>query len=290
MILSFEDYAPQSENLAQVLDLPHHIIQVHRFPDGENKITLPHKVPEQIVFCRSLNQPNEKLLELLLAAETARALGAKQLTLVAPYLCYMRQDKAFRPGEAVSQTIVGNFLAGLFDNVITVDPHLHRIDYLEQAVPARNAVTLSATGLMSDFLHENVDNPLIIGPDSESEQWVRLVAEGGNWDYAYCNKTRHGDREIEIALAEKDFDNRNVVVVDDISSSGETLAVAAEQCLSKNAASVDVLVTHALFSESSEQRLSRAGVRHIWSTDSISHESNKISLQHLLSEALIKLL
>ncbi|NNE63568.1 MAG: ribose-phosphate diphosphokinase [Gammaproteobacteria bacterium] len=290
MILSFEDYAPQSQRLAAALNMPCHIINIHRFPDGENKITLPQKISDHAIFCRSLNQPNEKLLELLLAAKTARELGAKQLTLVAPYLCYMRQDKAFCPGEAVSQTIVGKFLAELFDNVITVDPHLHRIERLQQAVPARNAVTLSATGLMSDFLHNHVDNPLIIGPDSESEQWIRLVAESAKWDYAYCNKTRHGDREIEIAIAEIEFDSRNVVLIDDISSSGETLAVAAEKCLSENAASVDVLVTHALFSKSSEQRLARAGVRHVWSTDSISHNSNKISLQHLLSEAVIKIL
>ena len=98
LILSFDDYEAQSRKLAQVLDIPCHMIQRHRFPDGENKLTLPAKLPEHVIFCRSLDQPNEKLLELLLAAKTARELGAKVLTLVAPYLCYMRQDKAFHPG------------------------------------------------------------------------------------------------------------------------------------------------------------------------------------------------
>ena len=130
MLLGFEDYEEQSRLLAEALDMPCRMIQTHRFPDGENKLTLPSSLPEHVIFCRSLDHPNEKLLELLLVAKTARELGVKLLTLVAPYLCYMRQDRAFHPGEVVSQSVVGKFLANLFDNVITVDPHLHRTQYL----------------------------------------------------------------------------------------------------------------------------------------------------------------
>lgn len=289
MILSFEDYAPQSQKLAEAIDTPCHIIQVHHFPDAENKITLPPSLPEHVIFCRSLNQPNEKLLELLLAAKTARELGAKQLTLVAPYLCYMRQDMAFHPGEAVSQTIVGKFLAELFENVITVDPHLHRIQYLHQAVPADNAVSLSATGLMADYLRERVMNPVILGPDSEAIQWVKAVVQQDGWEHAVCNKTRHGDRDVDIALPDLDIRDRHVVLVDDVCSSGQTLAVAAQMCLSNNAAQVDVLVTHALLSRESEQNLQRAGVSNIWSTDSVQHKSNVISLDKLLGESIANL-
>lgn len=290
MILSFEDYDLQSRKLADALDMPCHIIQCHRFPDGENKITLPPHLPKHVIFCRSLNQPNEKLLELLLTARTARELGAQSLTLVAPYLCYMRQDKAFHPGEAVSQSIVGSFLAELFDNVITVDPHLHRIQYLEQAVPAKHAVSLSATILMADFLRDKLKNPILLGPDSESEQWVSAVAKPNHWIHGVCNKIRHGDQDVEITLPELDLEGRTVVLIDDVASSGQTIAVAARKCLSKNAAHVDVLVTHALFAGDCEQRLVQAGIRNIWSTDSVSHESNVISMQKLLGEAVINLM
>lgn len=289
IILGFDDYEQQSRNLAQVLDIPCHIIQRHRFPDGESKLTLPGKLPEHVLFCYSLDQPNDKLLELLLAAKTARQLGAKELTLVAPYLCYMRQDKAFHPGEVISQTIVGKFLADLFDNVITVDPHLHRIQYLEQAIPARNAVTLSATSLMAEFLHESCDNPVLLGPDSESEQWVSAVAKPNQWQYGVCKKIRSGDVDVEITLPEIDLHERSVVIVDDVASSGQTLAVATRQCLLKNAKHVDVLVTHALFANDAKQRLIQAGVRNIWSTDSVSHESNVIHLNDLLKDAVLNL-
>ncbi len=289
MLLGFDDYEGQSRLLAEAMDMPCHIVQRHLFPDGETKLTLPASLPGHVVFCRSLDHPNEKLLELLLAAKTARELGGKVLTLVAPYLCYMRQDRAFHPGEVVSQGIVGNFLADLFDNVITVDPHLHRIQYLDQAVPATHAVSLSATSLMAEFLPERLKDPVLLGPDGEAEQWVAAVAKPNQWQYGVCKKIRRGDREVEISLPEIDLQGRTVVLVDDVASSGQTLAVAAGKCLSGGARQVDVLVTHALFADDAKQSLIQAGVREIWSTDSVSHESNVIPLHGLLKDAVLSL-
>ena len=289
MVLGFDDYETQFRKLATALDIPGHIIQRHRFPDGESKLTLPDKLPQHVLICYSLDHPNEKLVELLLAATTARELGAKKLTLVAPYLCYMRQDKSFHPGEAISQPIVGNFLADLFDNVITVDPHLHRIKYLEQAVPAKNAVSLTATSLMAGFLRESFKDPVLLAPDSEAEQWVKAVANPNQWEFGVCKKIRTGDREVEITLPEIDLQGRSVVIVDDVASSGQTLSVAVKKCLSKKAKHVDVLVTHALFADDAQECLITAGVRNIWSTDSVSHESNVISLYALLKDAVLRL-
>ena len=289
MVLGFDDYEVQSRKLADVLEMPCCIIQLHRFPDGENKLTLPVRLPEHVVICRSLDNPNEKLLELLLAAKTARELGAKMLTLVAPYLCYMRQDKAFNEGEAVSQSIVGKFLADLFDNVITVDPHLHRIQHLEQAIPNKNAVSLTATTMMAGFLREQCKDPILLGPDSEAEQWVSAVAKPNQWTYGVCEKIRTGDREVEIILPDINLHGRSVVLVDDVASSGRTLSVAIKKCLSKKANHVDVLVTHALFANDAKECMVHAGVRNIWSTDSVSHESNIIPLNLLLRDAVLNL-
>ena len=294
MILTFEDYEVQAHKLARALNTPCRIIQRHRFPDAESKLTLPAKLPEHVIFCRSLDHPNEKLLELLLAAKTARDLGASTLTLVAPYLCYMRQDKAFNPGEVVSQGIVGGFLAGLFENVITIDPHLHRIQHLEQAIPTKNAVTLSATSLMAEFLQARVKasalpEPVLLGPDKESAQWVSAVARPEKWAYGVCEKTRTGDKNVAIKLPEIDLKNRAVVIVDDVASSGQTLLQAAKICLEYQAKHVDVLVTHALFVDEVTQQLSDVGVRNIWSTDSVSHASNVIDLDDLIKDALLKL-
>ena len=284
LLLGFEEYAVQGQALAEALDCDYAAVKVHRFPDGESKLTLPVDLPEQVLFCRSLDRPNDKLIELLLAATTARQLGARHLTLVAPYLCYMRQDTAFHPGEAVSQPIIGELLAGLFDAVITVDPHLHRTPKLIDAVPAAQAVALTATGPMSEFLRDR-SQVLLLGPDAESEQWVGRIAERGGLDYAVASKQRLGDRQVEISLPELDLTEKVIVIVDDVISSGETIAMAAQQCLARGAKRVDVLTTHALFASGAMERLQAIGVGEVWSTDSISHTSNCIPLAPLLAEA-----
>jgi ribose-phosphate pyrophosphokinase len=288
MLLGFEEYETQAQRLASSLGWPYAQVAVHHFPDGECKVVLPEALPEHVLFCRSLDRPNDKLIELLLAATTARQLGAKRLTLVAPYLCYMRQDTAFAAGEAVSQTIIGRFLAELFDDVLTVDPHLHRTHKLADAVPARHAVALSATVVMREFLRAYPD-VILLGPDSESEQWVRSIAEGskkgGKLTYGVASKQRLGDREIRITLPELDLNNKTVVLVDDVISSGETIAIAAQSCLQRKAKRVDVLVTHPLFAQGAIERLQQVGVGDIWSTDSIPHSSNCITLDKLLAEA-----
>ena len=126
LLLGFEDYREPGRRLADELGADYREVEVHRFPDGEHRITLPiglpASLPEHVVVCRSLFEPNAKLIDLFLLSATARELGAGRLTLVAPYLCYMRQDKAFHPGEAVSQRIIGRLLAEHFDALITVSP------------------------------------------------------------------------------------------------------------------------------------------------------------------------
>jgi ribose-phosphate pyrophosphokinase len=284
MLLGFDEYEAQAQRLATALDQSYARVAVHRFPDGESKVTLPAELPEHVVICRSLDRPNEKLIELLLTATTARRLGASRLTLVAPYLCYMRQDTAFNAGEAISQSIIGRFLADLFDDVITVDPHLHRTHHLKDAIPASHAVALSAAPAMSEFLLTHPDT-LLLGPDAESEQWVRSIAEHSRLDYAVASKYRLGDCEVRIELPEVEMRQKSIVIIDDVISSGETIAMAAQQCLTRDAKRVDVLVTHPLFATGAIERLQQAGVGEIWSSDSIPHPSNCIPLAELLAEA-----
>ena len=152
LLLCFDDELPLARQIADAAGFSLACIDRHVFPDGELKLRLPEQLPARVVLLRSLHDPNTKLVELMLAARTARALGASDLTLVAPYLAYMRQDMAFAPGEAVSQKIIGRYLAELFDAVITVDPHLHRVATLQEAIPTRRALALTAAPLLADFV------------------------------------------------------------------------------------------------------------------------------------------
>ena len=264
-------------------------IERHRFPDGELRLRLPDALPPRVVLWRTLNDPNEKLVELLLVAQTARSLGAQHLTLVAPYLAYMRQDIAFNPGEVVSQRVVGKFLAGLFDAVITVDPHLHRVSTLQEAVPVADAVVLSGAPVLADLVHQRRPNAVLMGPDEESLQWVAQAAARRGWDHAVCLKQRHGDRAVSIELPAMPVKGRAVVLMDDVASSGHTLAEAARLLHAAGAASVDVAVTHALFAQGALALVKEAGVGEVWSTDCIAHESNAVSMVPALAQALIGL-
>ena len=258
----------------------------HRFPDGELKLRLPPQLPERVVLLRGLQQPNEKLVELLLVARSARELGARHLTLVTPYLAYMRQDMAFTPGEVVSQRIIGGFLAELFDAVITVDPHLHRIATLGEAIPIPDPIWLSGAPALADWIARERPGALLLGPDEESAQWISQAAVRIGHDSAVCRKVRHGDRAVEIALPEVELHGRSVVILDDMASTGQTVAQAARLALAAGAVSVDVAVTHALFAEGAEQALHEAGVGAVWSTDCIPHPSNVVAMAPLLAQAL----
>jgi len=285
-LIGFPEYREPAQRLARAANIPYADALIHHFPDGETRLRLPESLPGHVVLCRTLDHPNDRLVELVLAAATARDLGAKHITLVAPYLCYMRQDKAFHPGEAVSQRIVGTLLSNWFDALITVDTHLHRVHQLEEAVPVNPALNLSAAPIMSAFLGKQLDNPFLVGPDQESEQWVASIARDQDLDFCVAHKERFGDEQVRVSLPQANYCNRHLVLVDDVASTGRTLEEAALGLLRFKPASISVLVTHALFVGDAQERLHRAGVGHIWSTDAIPHASNALHLDQLLADAL----
>ena len=286
LLLHFEDETAAAHRIASAAGMPCTTILRHRFPDGELKLTLPAELPERVVLLRTLDRPNEKLVELLLVARTARPLGAKHMTLVAPYLAYMRQDIAFNVGEVVSQRVIGAFLADLFDAVITVDPHLHRIAALNEAIPVTRAVALSGAPLLADLIAEKRPGALLLGPDEESAQWISQAASRHGFDSAVCRKTRHGDRAVEIELPKISLRKRAVVLLDDVASTGHTVAKAALACLAAGAASVDVAVTHALFADDALDVMARAGIEQVWSTDCIAHPTNAVSVAAMIAAEL----
>jgi len=286
LLLAFDDERHLAEPLAAALGVSLRWIERHRFPDGESRLRLPATLPPRVALLRGLHRPNEKLAELLIIAPAARELGAAQLTLVCPYLAYMRQDMAFRPGEAVSQRHIGQALAGWFDNVITVDPHLHRVATMDEVLPGRRGVALSAAALLGAWASRHASWPILLGPDEEAAPWVRSAAQAQGLEHGTCIKQRSGDREVRVALPGLDFRGREVVLIDDVASTGRTLAVTAGALLQRGAAAVDVAVTHALFVDDAIAQLAAAGVRHVWSSDSVPHASNVVSLVPLLAAAL----
>jgi ribose-phosphate pyrophosphokinase len=285
LLLGFDDEQTAGQALAQALGVPWALVQRHRFPDGESKLRLPPALPAELLLLRGLHQPHDKLVELLITLPAARALGARRIVLVAPYLAYMRQDMAFTPGEAVSQRHIAALLASQVDGLITVDPHLHRIASLDEVMPGCPNRALTAAPLLGAWVAQRVPGALLLGPDEEALQWVAAAGAAHGLDHAVCHKQRLGDRDVRVALPDVPLHGRAVVLMDDVASTGRTLVEAATAVLAAGAASVDVAVTHALFVGDAWAQLQAAGVRHVWSSDAVPHATAVVPITPLLAEA-----
>jgi ribose-phosphate pyrophosphokinase len=286
LLLAFDDEQALGTALAAELGIDFAVIDRHRFPDGETRLRLPPQLPQRVLVLRGLQDPNAKLTELLLAACGARELGASSLTLISPYLAYMRQDMAFAPGEVVSQRHIGTLLAAAFDSVVTIDPHLHRIASLDEVLPGRRGIALSAAALLGQHVAKAVPGALLLAPDEEAGQWVRMAAVAAGLDHAVCRKLRRGDHDVAVALPDMPVVGRSVVLLDDVASTGRTLIAAARGAIEAGAASVDAAVTHALFVGDALAAVHAAGVRQVFSSDSVPHPSNAVSVVPLLAAAL----
>jgi ribose-phosphate pyrophosphokinase len=281
--------AAPAAKLAARLSLPLQEIGLHRFPDGELRVTVPPAAATTIVYA-ALDQPNDKLIALLLASEALSRGGARRLVLVAPYLCYMRQDTAFHPGEAISQKVIGRLLAQAFDRAVTVDAHLHRTHDIRDVFPGIEAENLSAMPAIADALRGALDPAtIVVGPDEESAPWVADLARRLGLAHAVARKSRRGDRSVEITFADRaQFKGRPALLVDDIVSSGGTLIACAHVLRAAGASGIDAVVTHALFPPDLLGRFSAAGIRSVKSSDSVPHPTNAIALDAVLAAALAK--
>ena len=261
-------------------------IETRHFPDGESYVRL-HGDPSgrAVDLVCTLARPDPQFLPLVFAADAARELGASAVNLVAPYLAYMRQDIRFQPGECISSLSFARLLSSTFDTLLTVDPHLHRHPTLASLYTIPTA-TLHAAPLLADWIAANVPAPLVVGPDEESEQWAGAIAARIGVPHVVLRKVRHGDRSVEIQVPDlAAHRDRTPVLVDDIASSGRTLAVATHQLVGQGLRQPECVVVHALLDEAAYAELSGVFSR-VTSTDAVPHPSNRIALAPLLADAL----
>jgi ribose-phosphate pyrophosphokinase len=265
-------------------------LETRKFPDGETYLRLRSDPRgRDVALVCSLDRPDPKFLPLVFAAITARQLGAARVALVAPYLAYMRQDKRFHNGEAVSATIFASLLSSSFDALVTVDPHLHRHNTLDEIYAIPTKVVHSAP-LIADWIAANEQAPLIIGPDIESEQWVSEVAARAKAPWRVLSKKRHGDRDVEIAVPDlHELCDRTPILVDDIVSSGRTMLETARQLRTQGFPRPTCITVHALLSSDAYATL-REIAGGIVSTNTVPHPSNRIDLSGPLATATADLL
>jgi ribose-phosphate pyrophosphokinase len=283
----FAEAAGPAKELAALLGVECAEVAVHRFPDGESLVRVGETGPVALLY-RSLDDPNGRLIEVLLAASALRDRGARRVILIAPYLAYMRQDMAFRPGEAVSQRVIGRLLACAFDSVLTVDPHLHRVHTIGEVIPDIAAIAITAAPLLAAAIDHDAA-PVLAGPDAESRQWVSAVAAQAGLPFILGTKQRRGDRNVAVTFkGAAAVAGRPVVLVDDLISSGRTLIEAAAGLHAAGAARVDALAVHGLASTADIAAMHAAGIARIRATDSVAGPLAQLPLAPALAQAIIE--
>ena len=291
LLVPLQDTAQISGPLASALDAETADIDLRRFPDGETYLrfdTLPEG--RDVILLAGLCHPDAKLPTLVFAAQTARALGAASVGLVAPYLPYMRQDRVFRPGEAVTSVQFAKLVSSCVDWLVTIDPHLHRWHALSDIydIPARAA---HAAPAMAAWISREVDHPLLIGPDAESEQWVSEIAALAGVDHIVLTKTRHGDRDVDIFLPDLEkWRNHTPVIVDDTISTAATMTAVVRQIVQQRLRGPVCCAVHGIFADNAEEALIQAGAARVVTSNTISHRSNSIDVSALLATAASDLL
>lgn len=261
-------------------------LDVKTFPDGETNLRFPVDVKgKELYLVHSLYNPNDKLMEVFFAAYTARELGAKSVNLIAPYLCYMRQDKRFRPYEAISSRCMAKMMNRCLDSIITIDPHLHRYKSLKDIFTIK-AKSITADDIIAEFVGEKIKNPIIIGPDMESYQWARTVAKKIGCDALVLKKKRYTSEHVAIKINEKlDLKGKSIVLIDDIISTGHTMAEVVRDVKRMGAKSIYCICIHAVFVGNAYEMLKRSGAKVI-SCNTIPHKTNKIDVSGIISEAI----
>lgn len=277
----------EAQRLGAALEIAAQPVSVRQFPDGESLVRVERTEPTALLYC-SLDRPDGKLMPLLLAASALRDGGASRLVLIAPYLAYMRQDKAFASGEAVSQRVIGDLIASAFDGLITVDPHLHRTPSLAPVMPGIETVNLSAAASIAQAIAPIISSDtILVGPDEESYPWVEAIARPLGLDMIVGTKTRHGDRKVDILLPDRSrVAGHPVLLVDDLISSGGTLIACADQLLEAGATRVGAVATHCLATGDDLDRLRAHRVSPVMATDTVPGPVASISMAPALADAI----
>lgn len=292
LLLAYPGNEQLAEPLRRAMNAEPVDFEMREFPDGETYLRIKSDVRDQAVavLC-TLRAPDLRLLPLVFMVDTLRELGARHVGLVAPYLAYMRQDRRFHTGEAVTSTSFARMLSAQFDWLVTLDPHLHRRHSLAEIYTIPTEV-VHAAPLLAQWVSEHIPNPLVVGPDAESEQWVRDVATAVPCPYLMLDKMRKGDRDVVVSVVPelRHWADRTPVLVDDIISSAATLCATVRQWIEAGLMAPVCLGVHGVFAAGAYEALQEAGATRIVTTNSIAHASNEIDISYALVEPVRRLL
>jgi ribose-phosphate pyrophosphokinase len=258
-------------------------LNIDKFPDGEIDLSFRTELKgKKVILLQSFHGDlNEKIIETLFSAHTAKDLGAKKVELFSFYFPYFRNDKRFRKGECISIKVMSKIF-NIFDKMYFIEPHLHRIKKIERLFSKGKKIEISNE--ISDYIKlKKIENPLLIGPDIESEQWVKKIAEKCEGEYLIFKKKRYSPRNVKIKINNSlKIKNRNIILIDDIVSTGNTLLETLKQIKRRNPKKIYCISIHGIFVDNSLKKLQKYG--EIISTNTIPSKISKIDVSKKIKE------
>jgi len=264
--------------IAALLHVPLVDVRWTRFPDGEIYLKVS-EISDRMVIVGSL-VGSDDLIELLLLCD---ACSCSEITLVLPYMGYARQDKQFNPGEPLSARVIARTLGAGAGRILTVT--LHEDSIIPWfGVPVTNLSLATAMAGMIRTLP--VHNPLILGPDAGAARLSGDIALSGGWESDHLQKTRLSGEEVRIEPKSIPVQGRDVIIVDDIISTGGTQATAAQMPFSQGASSISTVCVHGVFATGACTHLISAGLSDVISSDTIESASSRYSAAGIIADAL----
>lgn len=250
------------ERISNLLGAQHQEVIHKVFPDGESYLRFPHPIEsdDYVLVQSTYPEQNRRLLELVMAAKTLSVRGARSVSAVIPYLAYARQDKEFLPGEVVSAEVVLELLgsSGISD-LYVVDIHKPAV---LKAFRRRSTNIMPLNSFKKYMSGLNLRNPLVVAPDEGARHRASLLSKALSTDYLVIKKfrDRYTGKILHSFPEGLDFGGVDVVVIDDIISTGGTVADIASKAKDLGAERVFALATHGIFVDGAVERLRNSGI------------------------------
>jgi len=271
-----------AKDLSKELKTPLAKIISKRFPDNELYIRILEDISGEDVLIVQTTYPDPNIVELFLLQDAVKEADAKKVTVFIPYFGYSRQDKKFEHGEPISAKAIARLISLNADRVITVDPHKeHILDFFTVKTHSCSAVSALAKYL------KKKDIDMILAPDNGALDRAKKASEIIGCDFDYMEKTRIDGETVKIKPKNLETLDKNVAIIDDIISTGGTMAKSIKELKRQGAKKIFVACTHGLFAGDAVEKLNDSGCDDIISTDTINSAFSKVKIapcvSHLLS-------
>ena len=272
-----------AENLAKILNQPLANITIKRFPDDELYIRILDKIAGEDVVIVQTTYPDQNIIELFLLQDAVREAKTKSITVVAPYFGYGRQDKKFQEGEAISARAIAKLISMNAERFITVDPHKdHVLKFF--SIPAQSCSALKEIAAYVKAKHIDV----VLAPDKGAAERAKNIAKIVGCRYDYLDKTRIDGETVRIQSKNLDVEKKNVAIIDDIISTGGTMAQSVKELKKQGANKIILACTHGLFVGSAKEKIISAGCTELVSTDTITSEFGNVHVAPCIADVLMK--